>query len=656
MPLPEPTPPPDGPRPHRPAIVRDGGDIGHFLTAFERTAMFGLTPQGRIASWNPDAERILGFTSEEILGEPYSRLHTPDAVAEGWPGRALREAGELGRYTGIHACLRNDGTRFRAGVMVMPARARDAAACGYFAVHRDLTERRDPGGTPAGPEALRRENEARLLESEERFARFAEHLPGLAWIKDLEGRYVYVNHAAARAFGAAPGVITGRTDAEIFPPDSARTFRENDRCALAGGTGIQVIEFLRHPDGSVRHSIVSKFPIGDAEGRPRLLGGIAIDITDRVQAEEALRRADRSKDEFLATLSHELRSPLAPIRNALHILRHAGPGERADHIHGVLDHQLARLIRLVDDLLEVSRIRGGRVELRKETIDLAEIVNAAVETTYPMVEKASHQLTVALPADPVILEADPIRLEQVLSNLLGNAVKYTADGGHIRLSVRRENETAVISVRDDGIGIPTEMLARVFDMFAQVDRTLKRAQGGLGIGLSLARNLVDLHGGRIEAHSAGPNQGSEFIVRLPLSERRNEARTRNQPGGDPAMPLAPQRILVVDDSRDGADSLGMVLTMLGAEAQVVYDGPSAIAAIRAHRPSTVLLDIGMPGMDGYEVAAAIRKDPDLSDLKLIALTGWGSEEERRRSREAGFNDHWVKPVDPAKLRVLLGAP
>jgi len=375
-----------------------------------------------------------------------------------------------------------------------------------------------------------------------------------------------------------------------------------------------------------------------------------------VHAEEALRRADRSKDEFLATLSHELRSPLAPIRNALHILKHAAPGDRSDHIHQVLDHQLARLIRLVDDLLEVSRIRGGRVELRKEPVDLAEIVKAAVETTYPIVQSASHQLTVALPGEPLVLEVDPLRLEQVLSNLLGNAAKYTADGGHIRLSVHREDESAVISVRDDGIGIPADMLGRVFDMFAQVDRTLKRAQGGLGIGLALARDLVELHGGWIEAHSDGPNQGSEFIVRLPLSERRSEARTRNQTGGDPAMPLTPQRILVVDDSRDGADSLGMVLTMLGADAEVVYDGPAAIEAIRAHRPSTVLLDIGMPGMDGYEVAAAIRQDPALSDLKLIALTGWGSEEERRRSREAGFNDHWVKPVDPAKLRGLLAAP
>jgi PAS domain S-box-containing protein len=502
---------------------------------------------------------------------------------------------------------------------------------------------------------LRRRSEVLLQESEERFARFAENLPGLAWIKDLHGCYAYVNEAAARAFGASREAITGRTDADLFPPETALAFLENDRRALAGGTGIQVIEFLRDAQGGLRHSIVSKFPITDAEGRPRLLGGIAIDITDRIQAEEALRRADRRKDEFLATLSHELRNPLAPIRNALHILRQTGPGEATDRIHEMLEHQLARLIRLVDDLLEVSRISGGRLDLRKESVDLPSVVQGAIETSAPLIDGAAHQLTVSLPDRPLVVDADPIRLGQVLSNLLSNAAKYTADGGHIHVAVRREGASAVIAVRDDGIGIPAEMQSRVFDMFAQVDRTLKRAQGGLGIGLALARTLVELHGGRIEVQSAGLNQGSEFTVRIPASDGRQRS-----PDPDPdrevtAMSMTPHDILVVDDSRDGADSLGMVLRMMGAEPRVVYDGPSALAAIREHPPATVLLDIGMPGMDGYEVAAEIRKDPACAKMRMIALTGWGSEEERRRSREAGFDDHWVKPVDPAKLRELLGA-
>jgi PAS domain S-box-containing protein len=580
-------------------------------------AMFVLDAGGIIRSWNLAAERATGLTAPAVIGRPLGVLYAEEAAAAGEPARDLHTALQWGYFEGESWRVGRDGERSRVNLILTPLRDRKQRHTGLAAAMRDMTDR------PLLAATLRRRNEVLLQESGERFARFAENLPGLTWIKDLHGCYVYVNEAAARAFGVSRETITGRTDADLFPPEVALTFIENDRRALAGGTGIQVIEFLRDPQGLLRHSIVSRFPIRDAEGRPRLLGGIAIDITDRVQAEEALRRADRRKDEFLATLSHELRNPLAPIRNALHILRHTGPGETAERVHEMLDHQLARLIRLVDDLLEVSRISGGRLDLRKEPVDL-------------------------------VVDADPIRLGQVLSNLLSNAAKYTADGGHIHVAVRRDGSSAVIAVRDDGIGIPDEMQARVFDMFAQVDRTLKRAQGGLGIGLALARTLVELHGGRIEVHSAGLNQGSEFTVRIPAPDGRQRSR---DPGPDTeirAMSMPPHNILVVDDSKDGADSLGMVLKMMGAEPRVVYDGPSALAAIRDHRPTTVLLDIGMPGMDGYEVAAEIRKDPACSQLRMIALTGWGSEEERRRSREAGFDDHWVKPVDPAKLRELLG--
>ena len=254
-----------------------------------------------------------------------------------------------------------------------------------------------------------------------------------------------------------------------------------------------------------------------------------------------------------------------------------------------------------------------------------------------------------------MLEADPIRLGQVLSNLLDNAAKYTNDGGNIWVTVTRLEEAAVISIRDDGLGIPAELIPRVFDMFAQIDRMLKRSQGGLGIGLSLAQTLVDLHGGRLEARSDGPGKGSEFVVRLPLTERRSDSRVTPEHLDNLELPPTPRRILVVDDSRDGGESLAMVLKMMGADAEVVYDGPSALEAVRSWRPDTVLLDIGMPEMDGYEVAARIRADPELRSLRLIALTGWGSEESRRRSRDTGFDEHWVKPVDPARLRVLVSS-
>ena len=611
-------------------------------------ALFMLDAGGIIRSWNLGAERATGLAAEAVIGRPLAVIYSPEAAARGEPARNLETALQWGYFEAESWREGRDGERTLVNLIVTALRDRKQRHTGFAVAMRDVTDR------PLLAATLRRRNEMLLQESEERFARFAENLPGLAWIKDLHGCYVYVNEAAARAFGASAENIAGRTDADLFPPESAHTFIENDRRALAGGTGIQVIEFLRDPQGLLRHSIVSKFPIRDAEGRPRLLGGIAIDITDRVQAEDALRRADRRKDEFLATLSHELRNPLAPIRNALHILRQTGPGEAADRVHEMLDHQLARLIRLVDDLLEVSRISGGRLDLRREPVDLATVLQSAIETSSPLIEGASHRLTVSLPERPLVVDADPIRLGQVLSNLLSNAAKYTADGGHIHVTVRRDGATAVIAVRDDGIGIPAEMQSRVFDMFAQVDRTLKRAQGGLGIGLALARTLVELHGGRIEVHSAGLNQGSEFVVRIPAPQSRHKSRHPEPHTNIGVMSMPPHDILVVDDSRDGADSLGMVLRMMGAEPRVVYDGPSALAAIREHPPATVLLDIGMPGMDGYEVAAAIRRDPACSHLRMIALTGWGSEEERRRSREAGFDDHWVKPVDPAKLRELLG--
>ena len=611
-------------------------------------AIFMLDPTGHIQSWNPGAERIKGYREDEVIGKHFSIFYTAEALADNHPARELTQALEQGMVEDEGWRLRKDGSRFWANVVITALRDAEGRHLGFAKVTRDMTDRR------LRAQHLERQNRMRLQESEERFARFAEHLPGLAWIKDLQGRYIYVNHSAARAFGAAATAIVGRSDDELFPPDTAEAFREHDRQALEAGTGIQVIEFLRDPQGSTRHSIVSKFPIRGDDGAAHLLGGIAIDITERVQAEESLRRADRRKDEFLATLSHELRNPLAPIQNGLALLQRIGPGADADRVHSMMQHQLDQLVRLVDDLLEVSRISGGKISLRKQTVVLAEVIQGAIDTSMPRIEAGKHRLTVTLPEEPIMLEADPIRLGQILSNLLDNAAKYTNDGGNIWVTATRLEEAAVITIKDDGLGIPAELIPRVFDMFAQIDRMLKRSQGGLGIGLSLAQTLVDLHGGRLEARSEGPDKGSEFVVRLPLTERRSESRRVSPARLDALeMPPTPRRILVVDDSRDGGESLAMVLKMMGADAEVVYDGPSALEAVRSWRPDTVLLDIGMPEMDGYEVAARIRSDPELRSLRLIALTGWGSEESRRRSRESGFDEHWVKPVDPARLRVLV---
>ncbi len=365
------------------------------------------------------------------------------------------------------------------------------------------------------------------------------------------------------------------------------------------------------------------------------------------------KETDRRKDEFLATLAHELRTPLAPIRNSVHILRMAG-GDRgvAERVYEMMERQVNHMVRLVDDLMEVSRITRGKIDLRKELVELAGVVHSAVETSKPLIEAARHQLAVTLPDEPLILDADPVRLAQVLANLLNNAAKYTPEGGRIWLTARRTGSNVEVSVRDSGTGIPAEVLPKVFDLFMQVERTYSRAQGGLGIGLTLVRSLVSLHGGSVEARSAGPGRGSEFLVRLPLAPGRFAAHDRRD-----ARPsaVAPRRILVVDDNRDAADSLGMLLKLLGADVCTANDGPAALEAFRTYRPSVMLLDIGLPEMDGYEVARRTRQQPEGGDVTLIALTGWGQEEDRRRSREAGIDHHLVKPVDLGVLEKLLAA-
>lgn len=366
-----------------------------------------------------------------------------------------------------------------------------------------------------------------------------------------------------------------------------------------------------------------------------------------------LKEADRRKDEFLAMLAHELRNPLAPLRNALHVVRQRGPEQSAvvRQAWELMDRQVDHLVRLVDDLLDVSRITRGRVELRKEKVDLAEAATRALESARPLIDARRHRLTYEGPPAPVRVEADPVRLAQVIGNLLNNAAKYTDEGGQITLTVGREGHEAVVRVRDTGAGLPPEMLPRVFDLFTQAESTLDRAQGGLGIGLTLVRSLVEMHGGSVQALSAGPGQGSEFVVRLPALAGEPEARAGAGPAA--AAPVAPRRVLVVDDNADSAESLALLLRLSGHQARTAYNGTSALAAARAFSPQVVLLDIGLPGMDGYEVARRLRAGAGGEKMVLVAQTGYGQEDDHRRSRQAGFDAHLVKPVDPGVLEALL---
>ena len=376
--------------------------------------------------------------------------------------------------------------------------------------------------------------------------------------------------------------------------------------------------------------------------------------SDRIAT--ALREADRRKDEFLAILAHELRNPLAPLRNALEALR-LKPHDReaAAWARAVMERQVAQMVRLIDDLLDLSRVSRGRIELRHERSDLASLVNGALEICGAAIKAGGHKLTLDLPAEALPLSVDPTRIVQVICNLISNAAKYTPPGGRITVSARRQDGALEFSVRDTGIGIPQDMLQKVFDMFTQVTQSVERSQGGLGIGLTLVKRLVELHGGTVEARSAGPGRGSEFVVRLPEHpEAAMPMRVAALPQA--ATPAAGRRILVADDNRDAADSLAFMLRLAGHEVRIAYDGQQAIDMAEAFRPALALIDIGMPRLNGYETARRLRAKPYGETMLLIALTGWGQADDRNRSLAAGFDHHIVKPVDPSMLERLLAAP
>ncbi len=370
-------------------------------------------------------------------------------------------------------------------------------------------------------------------------------------------------------------------------------------------------------------------------------------------SEEALRDADQKKDDFIALLAHELRNPLAPLRNGLQVMRLAGDrdAEAVVQARAMMERQLTHLVRLVDDLLDVSRISRNKLELRRERVLLADVVSSAVETARPMIEAANHDLQITLPAGPVYLDADLTRLAQVFSNLLTNSAKYTARGGQIRLAAERGADAVVVRVQDNGIGIPAASLENIFDMFSQVDRSIERDTGGLGIGLALVRGLVEMHGGSVAAVSAGQDQGSTFTVRLPLAKARPAPREANGTNG--RQPRIRRRVLVVDDNRDGASSMAMMLRLLGNEIRTAHDGIEALEQARAFQPDVILMDLGMPRLNGLEATRRIREQEWGRDVAIIALTGWGQEGDRERSRQAGCNGHLVKPVDLPDLEKLL---
>jgi len=496
---------------------------------------------------------------------------------------------------------------------------------------------------------------ARMRANERLETMFRTNLIGnMTW--RIGGGITSANDAFLRIVGhTQEDIAAGRVSwRALTPPEYAESDRHYvDQLVRTGVHGPYEKEYFRS-DGTRAPVLVSSalFPDSENEGISYI-----VDLAPVKAAERRIRdlldevtAASHAKDEFIATLAHELRNPLAPIRNAVQILRTKGPPDPAmTRIRDIIDRQVQHMARLLEDLLDVSRISRSKLELRPEVLDLAGVIEAAVETSRPLIEAANHELTVDVPRGALWVNADPVRLAQVFANLLNNAAKYTRDGGRITIAGHLESSHVVVAVRDNGIGIAPEMLPRVFDMFAQAEPAVGRAQGGLGIGLSLVKGLVDLHGGTVRADSPGPQQGSAFIVSLPAAAAAAHA---GQPGS-PAPHASGHRVLVVDDNVDNADSLGELLQMMGNEARVAYDGEAALAALAAWAPTAVLLDLGMPRMSGYEVCRRIRERPEGRRALVVAMTGWGQADDRRRTQEAGFDHHLVKPVDPGTLLALL---
>jgi PAS domain S-box-containing protein len=596
---------------------------------------------GAITFMNHVAEALTGWTSGEAAGRPLAQVFTILDQATRRPSEDLiQKALTPDRVAGVanHTILvGRDGTERRIDNSAAPVRDDQGWTTGVVVIFRDITERRRA--------ELNWAHLAAIVESTDD--------PIIS--KGLDGVVTSWNKAAERVFGYTAQEMVGQPISVLIPADR---LAEEQWILQQIREGLRVAPFdtlRRRKDGTLVPVAVTVSPLIDADGRVVGASKIAHDITERHSAAEALREADRRKDEFLATLAHELRNPLAPIRSVVQVFEAAGAsGHDLEWSRGVLARQVQIMGRLLDDLLDVSRISRNQLQIRRERVALAEVIQAAVETSRPLIESGAHQLAVSVPAEPIYVDADAVRLAQVFANLLNNAAKYTDPGGHITVTAEVRDADVYVSVRDDGIGVDTETLPHLFEIFSQGASAQGRSQGGLGIGLSLARSLLTLHGGSIEAHSNGPGTGSEFVVRLPKSTAAEAP--ASGPAGDDAgrMAQAPrQRVLVVDDSRDGADALARVLGLMGHDVSTAYDGEAGLQAAESLRPHLILLDIGMPKMDGYEVCRRIREQPWGRDLVLIALTGWGQREDRRRTEAMGFDHHLVKPVEPSHLQELL---
>ncbi|MFP5348823.1 MAG: PAS domain S-box protein [Gammaproteobacteria bacterium] len=605
-------------------------------------AILSKTPDGIVTSWNTSAERMFGYTAEEILGQPIYRLIPLELRAEEEGLLARLRAGErIEHYETTR--IAKDGRRLDVALTLSAIKSPAGAITGASSIMRDITERKR-----ADELAHRHARQLQLI---------TDNAPVHIAYCDTQRRFKFVNKSYAARFGLSPQDIVGKTIAEVIGEPAYAAIRNYVHVVLHG----EPVEFdveIPYATGA-RFMHCSYAPETDADGA--VVGWVSaiVDITERRNIERALRaseeklkEADHRKDEFLAMLAHELRNPLAPILTAVHLLRTESASNTArDHVRDIIERQTRRLARLVDDLLDVSRITSGRIRLQMEPVAVADVIQRAVETIRPLMEQFGHTFNVTGVPESVWLNCDSARIEQVLVNLLNNAAKYTDCGGRIDLSMQFDGYQVALYVRDTGIGIEPKLLPHIFELFTQAERTVDRSHGGLGIGLSLVHRLVAMHGGTIDVKSE-VGRGSEFCVRLPAipAPARSSAGVDGEVG---QSTFAPLRVLVVDDNVDAAQSLAILLETAGHAVATAYDGQAALAAADKHRPQVVFLDLGLPTLDGCEVAKRLRAMPAGANATLVAITGYGQEADRRRTREAGFDQHLVKPVDFDAVQEIL---
>ncbi|MGB6450360.1 MAG: PAS domain S-box protein [Steroidobacteraceae bacterium] len=603
-------------------------------------AIFTLDPAGRVTSWNSGARHIKGYEPQEIIGSHFSRFYPPDVVERGWPDHELRVAAREGRFEDEGWRVRKDGTRFWANVVITALRDAGGQLRGFSKITRDLSERR--------------RQEETLRRSEERFRLIAEGVRDSAiCLLDAQGIVSSWNAGAERIEGYHADEILGRHFSNLYRAEDVAESRPWRQLITARESGRVELEGWRvRKDGSSYWAKIMITSLHDAQGDLYGYAHVTQDMT-QMRRTEALENVTSRMNEFIAILAHELRNPLAPIRNAVSLMERKGLGDPVlESMRQAIDRQSRHLERIVGELLDVSRIARGELVLDRRPIDLSEVVSRAVEVCRPAIEQREHELHVSLPSGPLPVLGDLLRLTQVLVNLLNNAAKYMRPGGHISLGIVRKNGETEIRVRDAGVGIRPEMLTRVFELFVQDRDTLDQANGGLGVGLALVRRVVEMHDGHVEAHSAGRDLGSEFVVYLPtLLAPTPEPR----PEEEEAPPPRRWRVVIADDNVDAAQTLEVLLRSMDQETRVAYDGFAAVEAVEQFHPDIVMLDIVMPGLDGYEAARRIRALPGGSGRVLVAITGWGQEADKQRAREAGFDHHFVKPVSEAALKKLLSA-